>query len=206
MNRFVAYVALASVAMVGAPALAKKKPEQPKIAAGRTPLTPEQIAAIEGTTIAVVADVPKTIAQDAASLPDQATLVKLINAANMTATLSAPGPITVFAPSNEAFSRLAPGTLPTLLKPENLAMLTQILKYHVVLGALTADDLKAKVAAGGGSATLTTTEGQTLIATLASGTVLLTDANGNRSYVTEFDRRDANGVLHVVNGVLSPKL
>src|SRR3546814_15970026 len=69
------------------------------------------------------------------------------------------GPFTVFAPTNAAFAKLPAGTVDTLLKPENKAMLTGILTYHVVPGLLTATDIAAQAKANGGKAMLTTVQG-----------------------------------------------
>lgn len=147
-----------------------------------------------------------TIATNAALAPNLSTLVAAIKAAGLTATLSGPGPFTVFAPSNDAFARLAPGTVDSLMKPENRASLMRLLTYHVVPGTLTLDQLKARVTAGGGTATLTSVEGDPLTVTLANNVMTLTDVNGNKSYVEVPDVRQSNGVVHLVNGVLVPKL
>jgi len=110
----------------------------------------------------------------------------------------------VFAPTNEAFAALPAGTVDTLLKPENKAQLTQILTYHVVAGKVTAADLMAKIKAGGGSASLTTVEGEPLTASLDGSNVVLTDAKGGKATVTIADVPQSNGVVHVVNAVLMP--
>lgn len=147
-----------------------------------------------------------TIVANASKANNLTTLVKAVQAADLTATLSGPGPFTVFAPTNEAFGRLAPGTLDTLLKPEQKPSLTKVLTYHVVPGKLDSAALKAQVEAGGGTATLTTVEGQPIKATLENGALVLTDVGGGKSYVTQYDVEQSNGVVHVVNGVLAPKL
>jgi uncharacterized surface protein with fasciclin (FAS1) repeats len=147
-----------------------------------------------------------TIVANASKASNLTTLVKAVQAADLTATLSGPGPFTVFAPTDEAFGRLAPGTLDTLMKPEQKATLAKLLTYHVVPGKLDAAALKAQIEAGGGTATLTTVEGQPLKATLENGALVLTDVGGGKSYVTQYDVGQSNGVVHVVNGVLAPKL
>ncbi|MGN7161672.1 fasciclin domain-containing protein [Sphingomonas sp. SAFR-052] len=147
-----------------------------------------------------------TIVANASKASNLSTLVKAVQAAGLTATLSGPGPFTVFAPTNEAFGRLAPGTLDTLLKPEQKASLTKVLTYHVVPGKLDSAALKSQIEAGGGTATLTTVEGQPIKATLENGALVLTDVGGGKSYVTQYDVPQSNGVVHVVNGVLAPKL
>ena len=78
--------------------------------------------------------------------------------------MKGPGPFTVFAPTNAAFAKLPAGTVDTLLKPENKAMLTNILTYHVVAGKLDAKALMAEIKANGGKATLKTVSGGTLTA------------------------------------------
>src|SRR4051794_39131633 len=69
------------------------------------------------------------------------TLVAAIKAAGLEETLKGPGPFTVFAPTDEAFAKLPPGTLESLLKPENKTQLQNILKYHVVAGKVMAQDV-----------------------------------------------------------------
>ncbi|MBD8545444.1 fasciclin domain-containing protein [Sphingomonas sp. CFBP 8760] len=148
-----------------------------------------------------------TIVQALPSIPAHATLVRLLTAAKLDAQLGGPGPFTLFAPNDEAFSRLPAGTLDTLLAPANVASLTTILKNHVVSGALTSDQIKSQITAGGGRATLTTLSGQPLVATIDNGSILLTDAVGNKSYVDKpADVREANGVIHSTNGISLPKL
>jgi uncharacterized surface protein with fasciclin (FAS1) repeats len=151
-------------------------------------------------------DASKTIVANATAASNLTTLVKAVQAADLTATLSGPGPFTVFAPTNDAFGRLAPGTVDTLLKPENKALLTKALTYHVVSGAISAEQLKAQITAGGGKATLTTVEGEPLVAEFVNNALSLTDIHGNKSYVEVPDVRQSNGIVHVVNGVLLPKL
>ena len=148
----------------------------------------------------------RTIVQNASDAPNLTTLVAAVKAAGLVETLSGPGPFTVFAPTNDAFSRLAPGTVDTLLKPENKASLTKVLTYHVVPGNVSAAQLQQQITAGGGTATLTTVAGETLTARIENGNVALTDSNGSKSYVETPDVRQSNGVVHVVNGVLVPRL
>ena len=151
-------------------------------------------------------DANRTIVANAGAAPNLSTLVSAVKAAGLEATLSGPGPFTVFAPTNEAFGRLAPGTVDTLLKPENKATLTKLLTYHVVPGAITLEQLKQQITAGGGKATLTTVEGSTLTVAAEGNAISLTDANNNKSYIEVPNVRQSNGVVHVVNGVITPKL
>ena len=153
-----------------------------------------------------VMDAAKPIGTNVAAAPNLTTLVTAAKAADLLSTLSDPGPYTVFAPTNDAFGRLAPGNLDNLMKPANKAALAKVLTYHVVPGTITLYDLSERIKAGGGSAKLTTVEGEPITVTNPGGAFLLTDVNGNKSYIETPDVRQSNGIVHVVNGVLIPKL
>jgi uncharacterized surface protein with fasciclin (FAS1) repeats len=146
----------------------------------------------------------RNIVENAVNSADHTTLVAAVKAAGLVETLSGPGPFTVFAPTNAAFAMLPAGTVETLVKPENKAMLTSILTYHVVPGRMTAADLIAAIQAGGGKATLTTVQGGTLTASGMGGMVMLTDAKGRMVHVTQADVLQSNGVIHVTDGVSLP--
>ncbi|MVW54633.1 fasciclin domain-containing protein [Sphingomonas sp. MAH-6] len=146
----------------------------------------------------------KTIVDNAMNSKDHTTLVAAVKAAGLVDTLSGPGPFTVFAPTNEAFAKLPAGTVDTLVRPENKDMLTKILTYHVVSGRMTSKDIAAAIKAGGGTATLTTVQGEPLTATMKMGKLVLTDAKGGMSTVTIKDVMQSNGVIHVVDTVLMP--
>ena len=98
----------------------------------------------------------RTIVDNAVNSADHTTLVAAVKAAGLVDTLEGPGPFTVFAPVDSAFAALRPGTVETLLKPENRAKLTSILTYHVVPGRLDSAALRERVAKGGGTASLKT--------------------------------------------------
>ncbi|MCB1884786.1 MAG: fasciclin domain-containing protein [Geminicoccaceae bacterium] len=147
----------------------------------------------------------KTIVDNAVNSADHTTLVAAVKAAGLVETLQSPGPFTVFAPTNEAFDALPAGTVDTLLKPENKATLTKILTYHVVPGRLDSADLMKKIKAGGGTATLTTVEGEPLTVMTGMGKVIVRDTSGNVADVTIPDVHQSNGVIHVVDAVLVPK-
>ena len=147
----------------------------------------------------------KNIVENAVNSKDHTTLVAAVKAAGLVDTLEQPGPYTVFAPTNEAFAKLPAGTVDTLLKPENKAQLTQVLTYHVVPGRLTAKDLDAMVARGGGKATLTTVEGEPLTFERSGKShITVTDAKGDVARITIPDVMQSNGVIHVVDTVLLP--
>src|ERR1700749_927867 len=77
----------------------------------------------------------KSIVANALKSADHTTLVAAVKAAGLVDTLNGKGPFTVFAPTNAAFGMLPPGTVDNLVKPENKALLTKVLTYHVVAGS-----------------------------------------------------------------------
>ena len=146
----------------------------------------------------------KTIVENAVNSKDHTTLVAAVKAAGLVDTLSGPGPFTVFAPTNAAFAKLPPGTVDSLVQPQNKGTLTAILTYHVVPGTYTAKDLMAAARQGGGQATLKTVQGEPLTVTTKGKKVMLTDAKGGMAMVTTANVMQSNGVIHVINGVLQP--
>jgi uncharacterized surface protein with fasciclin (FAS1) repeats len=146
----------------------------------------------------------KNIIQNAVNSNDHTTLVAAVKAGGLVDTLSGNGPFTVFAPTNEAFAALPAGTVQTLLKPENKAMLVKVLTYHVVPGRLTAHDLAMAVDQGGGKASLKTVEGDSLIVSKDASGWAITDDKGDVAHVTIGDVMQSNGVIHVVDTVLLP--
>ena len=132
------------------------------------------------------------------------TLVAAVTAADLGGTLSGPGPFTVFAPTDTAFAKLPAGTVSTLVKPENKAMLSNILTYHVVAGKVSAADLTALIERSGGSASIATVAGEMLTARLSGDTIVITDAAGGATAVTKADVNVSNGVIHVTDGVFLP--
>ena len=120
------------------------------------------------------------------------TLVAAVTTADLVATLSGPGPFTVFAPVDAAFAALPAGTVESLVKPENKGKLTSILTYHVVAGKVLSTDLsngmKAKTV-NGGEITITIADGKVKI---------------NGAHVVIADVATSNGVIHVIDSVLLP--
>ena len=146
----------------------------------------------------------KNIVENAVESADHTTLVAAVKAAGLVETLSGKGPFTVFAPVNSAFDKLPAGTVETLLKPENKAMLTKILTYHVVAGKLDSKKIMQAIKKGGGTASFKTVSGDTLMAMMNGNTLVLRDEKGGTSNVTIGDVMQSNGVIHVVDTVLLP--
>lgn len=147
----------------------------------------------------------KDIIDNAVNSKDHTTLVAAVKAAALVDTLKGPGPFTVFAPTNAAFDALPAGTVDMLLKPENKAMLSGILTYHVVAGKMDAAALTKAIAEGKGKATLKTVAGGKLTVTAMGGKVMVTDEKGDAAKVTIADVYQSNGVIHVVDRVLLPR-
>ena len=132
------------------------------------------------------------------------TLVAAVKAAGLAETLSAPGPVTVFAPTDDAFGALPAGTVDTLLKPENKGQLTKILTYHVVAGRVPAATLGHAIHEAGGTYRFKTVAGDTLSASMSGDSIVITDGAGRTSTVTMADVNTSNGVIHVTDGVFLP--
>ena len=120
------------------------------------------------------------------------TLVAAVQAAELVETLKSKGPFTVFAPTDEAFSKLDKATLESLLKPENKDQLVSILTYHVVAGKVMSTEIT-------GNMEPATVNGSTINITLDNGKVMINDAT-----VISADVDTDNGVIHVIDTVLIP--
>ena len=148
----------------------------------------------------------KNIVENAVNSADHTTLVAAVKAAGLVETLSGKGPFTVFAPTNAAFDKLPAGTVQTLLMPENKAMLTKVLTYHVVAGKYDSKKLAQLIKKGNGQARLTTVSGGVLTARMnGMDGISLTDEKGGTSNVTTANVYQSNGVIHVVDTVLLPQ-
>ena len=147
----------------------------------------------------------KNIIQNALKSKDHTTLVAAVKAAGLVDTLMGKGPFTVLAPTNEAFAALPPGTVETLLKPENKATLVKILTCHVIAGKAMSGAIAKMAKDDGGVHEVKTVGGCILKLSTKNGMVNITDEKGGRARVTIADVRQSNGVIHVINRVLLPK-
>jgi uncharacterized surface protein with fasciclin (FAS1) repeats len=144
----------------------------------------------------------KNIVENAMNSKDHTTLVAAVKAAGLVETLQGDGPFTVFAPTNAAFEALPAGTVDTLLKPENKEQLVKVLTCHVVA----ADAMSKMIADDNGEHDVTTVGGCVLKAKEDMGKITLTDETGGVATVTIADVKQSNGVIHVVDKVLLPKM
>lgn len=149
----------------------------------------------------------KNIVENAVNSKSHTTLVAAVKAAGLVETLQTKGPFTVFAPVNDAFENLPAGTVETLLKPENKDMLVKVLTYHVVAGKWDFNSLAALIKKNGGKAEITTVAGGKLWAMMnGPHNITLTDENGNVANITTYDVYQSNGVIHVIDNVVLPKM
>ncbi len=148
----------------------------------------------------------KNIVENAMNSKDHTTLVAAVKAAGLVETLQGNGPFTVFAPTNEAFEALPKGTVDTLLKPENKEKLTKVLTCHVVAADAMASTIEKMIKDDNGTHDVKTVGGCILKAKEDMGKITLTDENGNVAHVTIADVKQSNGVIHVIDKVLLPKM
>ena len=133
------------------------------------------------------------IVDTAVAAGDFNTLVTAVKAADLVGTLKGPGPFTVFAPTDDAFAKLPPGTLSSLLQPQNKQKLASILTYHVVPGTVMAADVVKLSSAK-------TVNGQSVSIKTATGGVMVDNA-----HVVKTDIVCSNGVIHVIDAVILPR-
>lgn len=137
-----------------------------------------------------------------ASSPNYVTLQNALQSAGLFDVLNGSKKYTLFAPTNAAFRKLPAAVQKGLLEGRNRQPLTHLLNYHLIKGALTADDLRNKLKSGG-TATLKTVAGETLtIASGANGQLTITDETGQQARLIEPDRNQNNGYVHGIDRVL----
>lgn len=148
----------------------------------------------------------KNIVENAVNSADHTTLVAAVQAAGLVETLSGEGPFTVLAPVNAAFDALPAGTVENLLEPESKDMLTKVLTCHVIPTKALSTDIIGMVEDDGGEHKVQTVGGCELTLKAADGKVTVTDENGTTANVTIADVIQSNGVIHVIDAVLTPKM
>ena len=198
----VSAAALLALAACGDNTKVEKAPAEamPAESAAMTPVTTEPMVG------GVAMNPADNIVVNASKAPNLTTLVAAVQAAGLAATLQGAGPFTVFAPDNAAFEKIPAATREGWMQPAQKAALTKLLTYHVVPGRLTAADIAAQAQANGGTATLTTVQGEKLtVKDAGGGKWTITDAKGGTSTITQADVGQSNGVVHVIDTVLMPK-
>jgi uncharacterized surface protein with fasciclin (FAS1) repeats len=127
------------------------------------------------------------IVEIAVSNPSFQTLVTAVSAAGLVETLQSPGPFTVFAPTDDAFAKLPPGTIQTLV--QNIPQLSRILTFHVVSGKYTQADLAQL-------GTVTSIEGSPIKIDCSDGFEV------KNATVVAPDIEADNGIIHVIDTVI----
>lgn len=149
----------------------------------------------------------KNIIENAVNSKDHTTLVAAVKAGDLVEVLKGKGPFTVFAPVNDAFENLPAGTVDMLLKPENKATLVKVLTYHVVPGKMDFKTISEAIKKGGGKAEMTTVSGGKLWAMMnGEHNITIKDEAGNVANISTYDVYQSNGVIHVIDKVLMPKM
>ena len=156
-------------------------------------VVPVLAALVIGSGLSWGASPAKDIVDTAVGAGSFNTLVAAVKAAGLVETLKGKGPFTVFAPTDDAFKKLPPGTLEDLLKPENKEKLKGILTYHVVAGKVMAKDVVKMKSAK-------TVNGQSVTISMKDKDVMVDNAK-----VTKTDIVCSNGVIHVIDAVVLPK-
>lgn len=161
-------------------------------------MTLKTIAAALALTTAASALSAQTIVDIAAGDERFTTLVAAVTAAGLAGTLSGPGPFTVYAPLNDAFAALPAGTVDSLLLPENIGQLTNILLYHVDDRLLGSHDFAS------GANYYRPLLADSRLCITAHGGVTIADSTDQVANVVVADIRASNGIIHVIDKVLIP--
>ncbi len=182
-------------------------------ACGSQPEPPptETTIAADAASPAVAADggamaATGTIADNVAASAELGLLASALAGAGLSEMMREKGPYTLFAPTDAAFAQVPPVTRDGWMRPAQKDVLAGVLKNHIVAGKLTAADIAARIAEGDGRATFRTLDGQDLVATAGGESIILTGAGGNKAVVTRRDLDQSNGVIHMIDAVLLPKM
>ena len=157
-------------------------------------ITAGAVAVALSISAAKAADKMADIVDTAVAAGSFKTLVTAVKAAGLVDTLKAKGPFTVFAPTDEAFAKLPAGTVENLLKPENKKQLVSILTYHVVSGKVMSRDIVGK---------------KTMAKSVEGGEISVDATDGvmvDNAKVVKADIEASNGVIHIIDAVIMPKM
>ena len=157
-------------------------------------ITAGAVALALSISVAKAADKMVDIVDTAVAAGSFKTLVTAVKAAGLVDTLKGKGPFTVFAPTDEAFAKLPAGTVENLLKPENKKQLVAILTYHVVSGKVMSKNIAGKM---------------TMAKSVEGGEISVDATDGvmvDNAKVVKADIEASNGVIHVIDAVIMPKM
>ncbi len=142
--------------------------------------------------------------KEAIATDNHKTLLAAYNATDLNDLLEESGPFTIFAPSDNAFSKLPKTKLEAILNTDNKNQLKSVLKYYIVPGRLTASNILRALCRGKGKTTFTTIQGDKITATMRGIDIILTDSLGNSAMITVADSSRGNGVMHEIDSVILP--
>ena len=164
-------------------------------------------AAMEAQRQAEMKETAKTnsIASKAMASNDLDTLVTALKAAGLDGMMMDAGEYTVFAPTDNGFSKLKKGQLDELLKPENKEMLTGVLQYHVVQGKVTTSDLAKGIEENGGKYKFKTVNGEELTAMMDGNQIVIKDGTNYKAHILQGNIEASNGIVHKIDKVLMIK-
>jgi uncharacterized surface protein with fasciclin (FAS1) repeats len=146
-----------------------------------------------------------TAIESLAATGDHKRLLEALEAAGLSGTLSSLSPLTVFAPTDSAFSSSTYMSFSDLLKEENRGRLGDLLRYHIVAGSIDTATLDARIESGNdGRVVLTTVGGGKLVVQRSAGEYIITDATNHTARIVVADVYQRNGVVQVVDAVLRP--
>lgn len=146
-----------------------------------------------------------SIASKAMASSDLDTLVTALKAAGLDSMMMDEGEYTVFAPTDNGFSKLKKGQLDELLKPENKEMLTGVLQYHVVAGRVTAEDLAKGIVENSGKYKFKTVNGEELTAMMDGDQIVIKDGTNYEAHILQGNIEASNGIVHKIDKVLMVK-
>lgn len=167
----------------------------------RDPIKPPQSNDIDPTTgINTGYAIPENLAKVSA------TFYKLTEAAGLAETLRSRGPITMFVPQEQAFTKLSKDKMDSLLRPGNMPQLIALVSYHAVPGKLTLRKIASQIDSKTGVATFTTLSGGKLYAKYdANRNLVLVDETGHQSIIAIDGIEQYNGIINIIDTVLQPK-
>lgn len=146
-----------------------------------------------------------SIAGKASNNQELKTLTAGLKAAELDGMLAEPGNYTVFAPTENAFSKLPAGTLDNLLKPENKEQLKNVLQYHVVAGNITTEKLTTAIKGGNGKYSFNTVTGAPLTASMVGDQIVIKDETGKTANIVQGNVNASNGTVYLIDRVLMAK-
>jgi uncharacterized surface protein with fasciclin (FAS1) repeats len=161
-------------------------------------------AAVNPAVGGAAADRTASAVETLARSGDHKRLVEALEAAGLSGAIGELSPLTVFAPTDSAFSSSTYMSFSDLLREENRGKLAELLRYHIVAGTWDTAMLDARIEAGGGRAVLTTVQGGSLVVQRSADEYTVTDATNHTARITVANVYQRNGVVQVVDQVLMP--